>query len=201
VAGLGHRPEHRHRAIALKLPRLTRAKEANAQKDESSPAGKVYESLAGKVLEAEQDRRRRVESRGSTVLTTSTTMLTLIFGLTVIVTGKEYTFKSHYAVWSLTLALGAFVVSAVLAIFVQTYGFSYVVISTQTLDSLVKNANWNRTEDDARRMWVSRQAETIKTLRKSNDRKSDLIKWSLGSEVLAIVLLTLASGFELHTRL
>jgi hypothetical protein len=168
---------------------------------EPSAAGEVYEKLAGTLLAVEQDRRKRVEGRGATILTTSTTMLTLIFGLTVIVTGREYTFKSHYAVWSLTLALAAFVVSAVIAIFVQTYGFKYGVLSTATLESLVKNVNWYRTEDDARRMWVHSQVQTIKTLRQSNKRKADLVIWSLGFEVLAIALLALSVGLELHTKL
>jgi hypothetical protein len=128
-------------------------------------------------------------------------MLTLIFGLTVIITGKDYTFRNHCAVWFLTLALAAFVVAAVIAIFIQTYGFKYTVTSTATLDGLVQDANWHRTEDDARRMWVSRQVQTIKSLRHGNNRKAALVIWSLGFEVLAIALLALSVGFELHTRL
>ncbi len=166
-----------------------------------SAAGKVYETLVGSLLTAEQDRRKSVEGRGATILTTSTTMLTLIFGLTIILTGKDYVFRNHNAVCFLTLALAAFVVSAAVAIFVQTYGFKYAVTSTKTLESLVEEVNWDRTEDDARRMWVNRQVQTIKSLRQGNNRKAGLAMWSLGFEVLAIALLALSVGLELHTRL
>ena len=76
-----------------------------------SAAGKIYELVAA-LLVGEEDRRKRVEGRAATILTTSTTMLTLIFGLTIFVSGKDYTFRNHCAVWFLTLALAAFVVSS-----------------------------------------------------------------------------------------
>jgi hypothetical protein len=166
---------------------------------EPSAAGKIYEKLVAALILAEEDRRKRVEGRAATILTTSTTMLTLIFGLTIFVSGRDYTFRNHYAVWFLTLALAAFVASAVIAIFIQAYPFHYAILNDYTLNNLV--ANWNETEDDARQMWVKSQAETITTLRRSNDKKSDLAVWSFGFEVLAIALLALSVGFELHTRL
>jgi hypothetical protein len=109
-------------------------------------------------------------------------------------------FKNHCSVVSLSLALAAFVVSAAIAIFVQTYGFKYAVTSPETLESLTQEANWDRTADDARRMWVNRQAETILSLREGNNRRADLVIWSLGFEVLAIALLALSVVLELHTR-
>lgn len=166
-----------------------------------SAAGKIYEKLVGTLLVGEEDRRKRVEARGATILTTSTTMLTLIFGLTVVVSGKDYTFRNHCAIWFLTLALAAFVVSAVIAIFIQAYRFQYKIMSVESLESLVDATNWGRTEDEARQLWIERQVETIKTLRRSNKTQSDLAVWSLGFEVLAIALLALSVGFELHTKL
>jgi hypothetical protein len=38
-----------------------------------------------------------------------------------------------------------------------------------------------RTEDDARRMWVNRQINIIKTLRRGNNRKAKSVTWSLRS--------------------
>lgn len=172
-----------------------------AEEIKPSAAGQVYEKLVGLLLASEEDRRKRVEGRGATILTTSTTMLTIIFGLIVFVSGRDYTFKSQCALWFLTLALAAFVVSAVIAIFIQAFRFQYSVLSTATLESLVKDANWDRTEDDARQMWIESQVETIKTLRRSNKTKSDLAVWSLGLEVLAIALLALSVGLELHSRI
>lgn len=52
--------------------------------------GKVYEQLVGAVVTAEFDRKKSLEGRGTTIVTTSTSLLALIFGLTVIVTGKDH---------------------------------------------------------------------------------------------------------------
>ena len=74
------------------------------------------------------------------------------------------------------------------------------MVSTATLASLLKKENWDRTEDDARRMWLLPQIETIKTVRGNNNSKSRLVHLSLGFEIFAIALLTVALGFELYTR-
>lgn len=166
---------------------------------EPSAAGKVYEKVVAALLLSEEDRRKRVEGRAATILTASATMLTLIFGLTIFVSGKDYIFKNHCAVWSLTLALAAFVVSSVIAIIIQAYPFQYSILNDFTLNNLA--AKWNETEDNARQMWVQSQAETITTLRSSNNKKSALAVWSFGFEILAIALLAISVGFELHTKL
>ena len=71
----------------------------------------------------------------------------LIFALTVILTGKDHVFTNRYAVYFLLAALVAFVISAVIAIVVQTRGFNYDVIKRQTLKRL--------TDPDAA-SWTSR---------------------------------------------
>jgi uncharacterized membrane protein len=68
------------------------------------------------LLAAEYDRRARMEGRGSTIVTTSASLLTVVFGLTVVVTGEDYVFANCYAVFALLAALLAFVISAVLGI-------------------------------------------------------------------------------------
>src|SRR6476659_5906451 len=90
--------------------------DASAADDEQpSAGGRVYEQMMAAVMAAEYDRRKAVEGRGAAILTTSTTMLTLIFGLTVLVIGKDQPFKNHLALWFVTSALAAFVLSAVIA--------------------------------------------------------------------------------------
>jgi hypothetical protein len=167
-----------------------------------SPAGKVYEQLVSAVTTAEFDRKKTLEGRGATIITTSTSLLALIFGLTVIVTGKEHLFHSHCAVKLLIASLAAFVLSAVIAIFIATYGTAYRLTGPETLEHLTDHKNWeDRTEDDARRMWVNRQVNTINTLRRGNDRKAKAVTWSLAVQVLAIALLSAAAAIEIRTWL
>jgi len=167
---------------------------------DASDASEVYQTIVEAALASEEDRTKTVEGRGAAIIRTSTTMLTLIFGLSIIVSGKDYTFKSHYAILFLAIALVAFVIAAVIALIVQVYGPRYRVISTATLESLVENINWNRTADDARRMWINREIETIRTVRHNNDAKATLVHTSLGLEIAAITLLTTSLAFEFYTR-
>jgi hypothetical protein len=157
-------------------------------------AGPIHLERMEALLTAEYDRRKALEGRGSTLVTSSTTMLTLIFGLTVIVTGKDKPFTDHRAVWLLIGALAAFVLSAVIAIFVQVYGTVWTRI--ETLERLV-GSDWNVTENDARRMWACHQVQTIKTLRAGNSRRAKYVLGSFGIQVLAITMLAISVAIEL----
>ncbi|MCV7423812.1 hypothetical protein H7K45_24970 [Mycobacterium yunnanensis] len=169
--------------------------------DPVSPAGQLYLAMASELLTAEFDRRKTLESRGSALLTSSGTLLTLIFGLTVIVTGKDHVYADRCSVILLLAALVAFVLSAVIAIFVQTYGFRYAVLSQDGLRSLPRDdAEWARRADDATRAMLSKKVSTICSLRNGNNTKATLVAFSLGFQVVAIALLSASVGFELWGR-
>jgi hypothetical protein len=128
-------------------------------------------------------------------------MLTVIFGLTVLVTGKDHVFTDRCSVGFLDAALGAFVLSAITAIFVQTYLFKYTVISPETLRSLPReNTEWARLADDAARSWLTRQVNTLCSLRRGNNAKARLVTASLVLQVAAIALLSISVGLELHAH-
>lgn len=162
-------------------------------------AGGIYSAMVGNLVTAEFNRRKSLEARGATIVATATAMLTIIFGLTVIVTGKDYVFSNTCAQFFLGAALTSFVASAVLAIVVQTYGFKYTVIGPETLRSIT-NENWDRSAEDAQRMWIRRQVNTVISLRETNDTRADLVAFSLGCHVAAILLLTASIVFELSSR-
>jgi len=167
-----------------------------------SPAGRIYQEMVSNLLLAEFDRRRILEGRGATLITSSASMLTLIFGLTVLVTGKDHLLENRWAAWILLGALVAFVTSAVIAIFVQTHGYKYTVASRDTLKSLARDdTEWARWPDDALRSWLTRQVNTICSVRDGNDKKADHVVWSLRCQVAAVVLLAASVGCELYGRL
>jgi hypothetical protein len=170
--------------------------------DDVSPAAKIYQSMASDLLAAEFERRKTLEGRGATLLTASASLVTLIFGLTVVVTGKDHVFANHTAVILLCLALVPFVLSALIALAVQTYGFKYQVIDRKSLDKLAETHEfWVRSADYAVRDDVSQQVKTISTLRGGNDTMAALVLVSLAFEVLATILLSISVGLELYTRL
>ncbi|MHA7665613.1 hypothetical protein [Mycolicibacterium sp. HS_4_1] len=165
------------------------------------PAGKVYEQLVAAVAAAEFDRKKALEGRGTIVVTTSTSLLTLIFGLTAVVTGSDHMFKNRCAVELLIASLSAFLVSAVIAIFIAAQTTTYKLPALDTIMNLTGDDCWHAPEDDARRMWVDRQAHTIKSLREGNNRKAEALTWSLGAQVLAIALLSASVAIDLRTWL
>jgi hypothetical protein len=82
-------------------------------------------------------------------------------------------------------SLAAFVWSAVTAILIATYGRTYTLVGLETVEHLT-DKNGEDGTDDARRMWVNRQVNTIKALRSGNDRKAKAATCSLGGQVLKV---------------
>lgn len=153
------------------------------------------------LLAAEYDRRAKMEGRGSTIVTASASLLTLVFGLIVVITGKDYVFTNGYAIFALLAALVAFVISAVLGIVVQSYAFAYKTISPESLRQLTSKRLWDdRPADYAARDDVSQQVTTISTMREANQRTAKLVTASLVFQVVAIVLLSVSIGLELVGR-
>lgn len=170
--------------------------------DPISPAGKIYQAITDKELAAEYDRRKAIERRAGALLTSSGTMLTLIFGLTVLITGKDAVFHNVFAIGALLAAMALFLASAILAIVVQAYGYEYKVISDDALRSLARDhQEWARRADDATRAWVAKQVSTICSMRSGNSAKATQVEWSLWLQVSAIVLLSISAGIELVVRL
>lgn len=167
-----------------------------------SPAGDAWRSMVSDLLACEFDRRQKLEARGGTLLAASSTLLTLIFGLSVLVSGKDHVFVNHWAVVLLIAALLAFVVSAVIAIFVQTYSFKYAIVSCKSLSELAgTDASWAQSADHAVRADVSQRVRTICSLRSGNDAKARLVMWGLSFQVIAISALSVSVALELWSRI
>lgn len=81
---------------------------AGESADLTYPAGKIWQPMVAALLIAELDRRKAIEGRGATLMTASASIITLIFGLSVLVTGKDVIFENRCAVWTLIPALTAF---------------------------------------------------------------------------------------------
>jgi hypothetical protein len=158
--------------------------------------------MVADLLQVEFDRRKAFEGRGAALLTASATMLTLIFGLTVFVTGKDSVFKNAYALGFLCAALVAFVIAAVVAIFVQARGFDFLTVKeTSLLKITAENSFWDQSADFAVRADVAQKVQMLCSLRKGNNRMSTLVSVSLWFEVTAVGLLSISVGFELCTSL
>jgi hypothetical protein len=118
-----------------------------------------------------------------------------------LVTGKDYVLVNGFAIFTLILALLAFVTSALLGIVIQSHAFAYKTVSQASLLQLTDDAFWGRSADYAARCDVSQQVKTIATMREANQRTAKLVTASLVFQVAAVVLLTMSIGLELCSRM
>jgi len=154
------------------------------------------------MLAAEFDRRKALEARGATLLTSSASLVALIFGLTVLVTGRDALLVNHLAVYGVLASLFAFVAAAIVGIFIQTHLQDYTVVDEETLPSLVKDAaKWRRCPDLALRDSVAEKIRTLSSLRKANGDKAKWVKVGMYIQLAAIAGLVISLVMELFSRL
>ncbi|BBY88458.1 hypothetical protein [Mycolicibacterium tokaiense] len=166
------------------------------------PGALVYQALVRDALAAEYERRKGLENRGAVLLTSSGTMVTIIFGLTVFITGKDFVFVNRSAVELVCQSLIPFVLSAVLAIFVQAFLPKYEVIKSEDLVKLVRDDKyWTSSAEDATRESVDLQVKTTCSLRKGNGFKAFCVLTSFGLQLVAIAMVSGAVAMELMCRL
>lgn len=165
-----------------------------------SPAGKIYQPMVSALLAAEYDRRKKIESRGSTLVTASATLATVILGLTALITGKDRNFTNGLAVSCLIAALFCFLVSAILGLVVGTLPLPYTTVGRATLGQLTDDEFWTLSADDALREDVYQLGTTIQSLRVGNQRMAMRVRVSLAFQVLAAVLLTFSVSIDLRGR-
>ncbi len=174
---------------------------------EPSPAGKVYQASVTAMLAAEFERRKTLEARGTTLLTSSTSVTAIIFALTVLVTGRDAVLANRWAGYVLIASLAAFVAAAVYGILIQAKLQPYEVANREYLLTLTTEELWSQPADDAVRSDVAQKVRTLGGpngdggLRAANDTKARWVdagvRWQLG----AVGLLALAMGLELWTRM
>jgi len=167
-----------------------------------SAAGKVYQESVTAMLAAEFERRKTLEARGATLMTSSASLVALIFGLTVLVTGKDPVLINRWAVYVLLGSLVLFVFAAVIGIVVQTYLHKYDVVECEFLEMLARtDEEWSRSADHAVRADVSQKVRTVCSLRKGNGTKAIWVIAGLIVQLAAITSLAASLGLELYSRL
>lgn len=163
-----------------------------------------YRVLAAYISDrkkTEFESRKRVEDRGGTIITSSSALVTFIFGIVVFLTGKDLTFTSGAAAVVLLSALAAFVVAACLGIFVQNAPRSHQAVDKETLELFVEqNAKWNGSERNAASDCAWLDIDSIFSLQEGTRLKAKVVVAALLFQALAFVLIAVALGIELCTR-
>jgi hypothetical protein len=156
------------------------------------PAGaRLYADYIEKQLAREEERRKSLESRGITVITSSGTLATLLLGLVALSTRSQSTFQlPHDARTPLALALVAFTLAAALAI-VTNVPRGSAEADIQGLVQLIKTY-WDDPEREALRTVSVNRLNILDSARSVNTEKAWALVGAMAFETVAIAFLAWA---------
>lgn len=157
----------------------------------TDPAGpSALPDFAKDLLEAEDRRRESLESRGTSVITVSGTLVTLLLALGALVTKQKDFVLEGLARDLLTAAVVAFVVAALLAI------ATYAPQPTRVTDARVLSNElpevWQWGEEHAAKRVTTTRLDQLATAQDANDLKAGLLLAAVLCQVAAVLLVAAA---------
>jgi len=151
-------------------------------------------------LAAEEARKDSIESRGSSVISSSGALVTILFALAALVTGQDDYIPPDPSLWAILIALGLFVLAAVLGLLtgaVRNYDRVKLADVQNTVDS-----DWDTISDDsARKMIVESNLDVVRSARSQTNGKAQLLKAAVICQVAAVAALAFAVGVVLTAAL
>ena len=154
----------------------------------NEPAGPAaIADFIAELVRAEDERRESLDARGSTVISVSGTLVTLLLGLAALVTKAQTFVLPDPARQRLTFAVIAFVVAVLLAI--ATYVPQPARITDPAALARLLPDLWERTDDFAAKKVTATRLEQLASLQAANDRKALVLLAAVSAQVVAVALL------------
>jgi multisubunit Na+/H+ antiporter MnhB subunit len=148
----------------------------------------AYAELIEKLVDAEASRKTALEQKAGAVITTSGTLVTLLFGLVAVLTTKQsYAVPPAAHAW-LGGAVLLFTLAAVTAIYISVprpYG------QTEMTQSELRG-HWSDPLIKARAAVASVRLQGLERARKTNTAKAKMLTAATGIEVVAVLTLAIA---------
>lgn len=149
-------------------------------------AGLAYEELIREQLSEERARKVSLQQRGLAVVTSSGTLVTLLFAIGAVAIDSETFELPALARVFFTLALVAFATAGILGILTNRPDL-YEEVDVAWLDKTLKPIAWNY--DDvalARRRASEARVRSIESFRNRNPRHVSLLTRAITAEVVAV---------------
>ncbi len=162
-----------------------------------SDQGATYAAYIESALKAQEERRASLDARALAVLSTSGGLLTLVFALTVLVTGDTFRVSPEGA-RGVAVALAFFLAASVTGLIANRLT-PYEVPADETLGRLISD-HWKDDEVDARNICAAMNLATVASLRAGNNRKARLTEVALLLQLLAITSLVITLVYEASNR-
>jgi uncharacterized integral membrane protein len=148
----------------------------------------VYAAYIATQVDRQEERKKSLESRGVTVITTSGALATLLLGLTAIAMKAASTFElPKDARLPLAVALGAFVLAAILAIFTN-FPRNYEEARLVGLRKLI-DESWADTEADALAKVAKNQLKVLERAKSIHAEKAWALVLAIAAEAVAVFAL------------
>jgi hypothetical protein len=154
-------------------------------------AGSGYGQFISDQLTQERSRKTSIESRGVTVVTTSGTLVTLLFGLTAGLTAASGFKLPGGAKLPLLLALIAFVIAAGFGI-VTNMPLRYQEATPAGLAKLVNAKSWTAPATTGELSVAAAQIALLSAARSADNLKVQLLIVAISAELVAVAFLAWA---------
>jgi hypothetical protein len=155
------------------------------------PGYDAFSALITEQLEEERARKQSLEQRGLAVVTSSGTLVALLFALAALVTKPETFRLTTESKTHLGWAVVAFAVAGVLGIFTNK-PLKYEEPSTAWLRSLTSVTIWNQADAvTATRRAAQSRVNAIASFRRKNVQKVRLLTTAITFEVVGVGLVAI----------
>jgi hypothetical protein len=164
---------------------------AETEQPDQSGGDEVARFVA-EQLAIERTRRDAINTRGLSLITTSSALATLLFAGAALVTGTDKYVPPRGALWALGGALVGFVAAASCGL-LSTRTFRAEVVEPEQLDMWrVRDDVWTNTKSNVSRLLTKANVRSLTSLRAGNNRKMQWAVYGFWGQLLALASLTVA---------
>lgn len=162
-------------------------------------------ALAGFVndqLAAERDRRTQLNGRGTGLITTASSLATLLFAGSALITAPTGYHPPHLALWALVPTLLAFIGAGLCGIIAAQSTFCYSVVQARQLEDWRNdNTVWANSQENVLRLLTKANIITLGSLRVGNNRKMLWVRIGFWTQIGALAALGVVVGAILAAAL
>ncbi|MFI5851888.1 hypothetical protein ACIA8B_29180 [Micromonospora chalcea] len=158
----------------------------------------VYSDFIEAELKAERDRKTSLDSRASSLVTTSGSLVTILAAVGAFLGKDGPTLVPRQAIIVLVLALIAFSCASLAGI-LSGWSQAYKAADTAAMRMMIKS-RWEDSEVLARKEVADLHIRVIDSIRAVNKRKESFLRAGWLSQVFALVLLSIVVLIVLATR-
>ncbi len=163
----------------------------NAPVTYGDSAGPVFLDLIKSQLDEERNRKSSLEQRGITVITTSSTLVTLLFAFTALATKANPTYVLATGARGWLFVSLMFFVAAAVAGLVSNWTLSYVEVDALEFKNLLQT-RWNDPTTEVAERVAMFNLDVIEGARGRNNLKSNAVRVGITLELFAIATLAIS---------